>query len=228
MSSITITLSGSDPILSANFFPPIELNDQFEYECALIDFQSFYSIPNVDETMNTIHIGEKQIIIPTGTYEIESINQYIKRQLNESIAFNIFTNKNTLHSEIKSSQPVDFRRGNTIAPLLGFLNKKIEANKTTISDNPVNISRVNVIRIECDIIHGSYLNNKKTHTLHEFFPRVAAGYKIIESPQNVIYFPTAKTTFDSITLSFLDQNHKQINFRGEIITARIHIKRSNQ
>lgn len=134
MSSITITLSGSGSILSANFFPPIELNNQFEYECALIDFQSFYSIPNVDETMNTIHIGNEEIIIPTGTYEIESINQYIKRQLNESIAFNIFTNKNTMHSEIKSSQPVDFTRGNTIAPLLGFANKKIEANKTIISD----------------------------------------------------------------------------------------------
>lgn len=228
MMSTAITLSGSGSFLSANFFPPIELNDQYEYECALIDFQSFYSIPNVDETMNAIHIGDKEIIIPTGTYEVEAINEYIKNQLKESIAFNISINKNTLHTQIESSQPIDFMRGNTIAPILGFANKKIEANKIITSDKPVNISRVNVIRIECDIIHGSYLNNIKTHTLHEFFPRVAAGYKIIEAPQNIIYFPTTKTTFDSITLSFLDQNHKQINFRGEIITARIHIKRIEQ
>lgn len=175
-------------------------------------------------------IGDQEIIIPTGSYEIESINQYIKKHLDQSVAFNIFTNKNTLHSEIKSNLPIDFTRENTIASLLGFTNKRVEANKTVISDYPVNISRVNVIRIECDIIHGSYFNNKKKLIccMSFFFPKVAAGYKIIESPQNVIYFPTTKTSFDSITLSILDQNHNQINFRGETITARIHIKRVSQ
>lgn len=227
MASTTITLSGSASILTANFFPPIELNECFEYECGLIDFQSFYSFPNIDETMNSIHIGSEEIIIPTGTYEIETINQCIKRHLKESAAFNISINKNTLHTEIESSLPIDFIRENSIAPLLGFTKRKFEANETIISDSLVNISRVNVIRVECDIIHGSYFNNKRTHTLHEFFSKVAVGYKIIESPQNVIYFPVTRSIINSITLSIIDQNNNLINFRGETITARIHIKRSN-
>lgn len=225
MTSTTITLSGDASILTAHFFPPLEMDGQFEYECGLIDFQSFHSIPNVDVAMNTIFLGNEEITIPTGTYEIDAISQYINKHLDESEVFNIFANKNTLHCEITSSLPVDFTKDNTIAPLLGFSNIKLDANKTYISDKPANIFTVSVIRIECDIIQGSYFNGKKTHTLHEFFPRVSPGYKIIESPQNVIYFPITKSTIDSITLTILDQNHQLINFRKENITARIHIKR---
>lgn len=64
MASVTLTLSGSSSVLNANFFPPIELESEYEYECGLIDFQSFHSIPNIDASMNRITIGNKEIIIP--------------------------------------------------------------------------------------------------------------------------------------------------------------------
>lgn len=61
--------------------------------------------------------------------------------------------------------------------------------------------------------------------IHQFFPLVAPGYKIVECPRNVIYFPITKSTIDSITLTILDQNNQPINFRGEHISIRIHIKK---
>lgn len=225
MASVTFTLSGFSSVLNVSFFPPIELDSRFEYECGLIDFQSFHSIPNIDESSNKINIGNREIIIPTGTYEIDSINNYITIALGDNTVFKVIANKNTLHCELFSSLPVDFTDDKTIAPLLGFSKKKLVANKTHTSDNPINIFKVSVVRIECDIIEGAYFNHKKTHTIHEFFPRVAPGYKIVESPRNVIYFPLIKSTIDSVTLSILDQNNQPIDFRGENITARIHIKK---
>lgn len=226
MAAVTITLSGSTSNLSAKFFPPIELDSRYEYECGLIDFQSFYSIPNIDIYMNEIRIGNSAVVIPTGIYEIETINEYIQKQFQgQEVSFNLKANKNTLRSELCCSHIIDFTGANTIAPMLGFSKRKLEPNQLHISDNLVNIFSVNIVRIECDLIKGSYLNEKKTHTLHEFFPKVAPGYKIIESPRNVIYFPLTKTTIDSINLTILDQDNNSLNFRGENITIRIHIKK---
>lgn len=222
MTSITLSFSGSESVLEASFFPPIELNKDSEYECGLINFQTFQTIPNIDGENNKFFIGGKEVTIPTGAYEIEAINAYLRTQLDKNISFR---NKNTFHSEIISNLPIDFTKRNTIAKILGFDCKELTPNKLHISDEPIDIQRVKIIRIQCDIIQGSYFNGKKTNTLHEFFPTVEAGYKIVESPKNVIYFPLMKSTIESASLRFIDQDNKIINFCGENITARIHIKR---
>lgn len=227
MTTVTITFSGRSSVLRANFFPPIELDPRYEYECGLIDFQSFHSIPNIDEYMNRIRVGGVDVLIPTGIYEIEGINKYMQELLetDTDIKFKLEANKNTLRSELTCSSIIDFRGANTIAPLLGFSNRELEPGYTHVSDNLINIFRVNIVRIECDLIQGSYLNDKKTHTLHEFFPKVAPGYKIVESPHNVIYFPITKKTIQSIILSVIDQDNNPLNFRDENITIRIHIRK---
>jgi len=46
----------------------IELNAR--YECALIDFNMYNSIPNIDKKNNLFHIGDKVITIPTGSYKL--------------------------------------------------------------------------------------------------------------------------------------------------------------
>lgn len=225
MTSTTLTLSGCGSTLVANYFPPIELDGRYQYECGFIDFHSFHSIPNIDSNTNSIHIGDEIIQLPTGTYEIESIHSYIRKNIDKSSEFNLSTNKNTLHCEISSSLNIDFTQPNSIAPLLGFSSRILSANTIHISDNPVNVFKVNIVRIDCDLISGSFFNNRRSHTLHEFFPLVAPGYKIVEAPRNVIYFPIVKNTIDSVTLSIIDQDNQPINFRNEQITIRIHIKR---
>lgn len=56
MSSLTLTLTGNSSHLKADYFPPIDLS-QGEYVCGLIDFQTFNSIPNIDEINNKFHYG---------------------------------------------------------------------------------------------------------------------------------------------------------------------------
>lgn len=303
MSSITLTLTGDSSNLTAQYCPAIDLSDGGEYVCGLIDFQTFNSIPNIDETNNLFYFGyanlehnkdnnnnnyverdeliqihalnsnevindidnnkygysveregessitrDKQsekrkkravgykshqplslacIEIPTGSYELDHLAQYLRKRVEQAGAkLALYANNSTLQCELFCNQPVDFSKPNTIGPLLGFRNDQVlEAYKTHESQLPANILKVNVIRVECNIITGSYLNNQPSHTIHEFSPKVPPGYKIIEVPQHVIYFPITVKNIQRIDLSIVDQHSQLINFRGETITIRLHIKK---
>ena len=98
-------------------------------------------------------------------------------------------------------------------------------NERHISEHPVDILKVNAIKVDCNLTTGSYNNGDLGHTIHEFFPAVGAGYKIIESPQNIIYLPIIKTPeINRIIVSLVDQDGDLINFREEVITVRLHLK----
>lgn len=237
MSSVTVTLSGNSSTLEADFFPPILLNDKYQYECGLVDFQTFNCIPSVDETNNSIvfcvpdrlSYESINILLPTGSYEIVDIFNFVKSQLDDRIKFELRINKNTLKCEIQSSVMIDTNqrndKPNTIGGLLGFSACELSANRWHTSDRRVEINRINAIRVECSIITSSYFNNESVHTIHEFFPNVEAGYKIIETPQNVIYLPITVAAIHTISLRFIDQNSRLIDFRGENIVTRLHIRR---
>lgn len=180
-----------------------------------------------EEKLLTYEI-KKVIRIPVGSYEIEKIFEYLTNILKkESEAlFEAYVDKNTLKSIIKCNRKIDFNIQNSIASLFGF-DKKIlyEKNKIYESDNIVNIFKVNTIRIECDLIKGSYINSKAAYTIHEFIPKVSSGYKIVEIPNNIIYLPIAARTIPIINIKILDQDDNLVNFRGETITVRLHVKK---
>lgn len=232
--SLTLSLTGSSSVLTAEYFPPLELSG--DYVCGLIDFQTYNSIPNIDESNNLMHVGDALIEIPVGSYEIDNIATFVQESLNKSMSNNINNNRativirannNTLKSEIKATEAVHFDRERSIAPLLGFGKRVLEPNVLHTSELPVNIIKVNAIRVECSIISGSFINNNHVHTLHEFSPNVGPGYKIVEVPTNVIYLPVSVKLISSLTLKLVDQDGDLINFRGETITIRLHLKPQN-
>ncbi len=191
----------------------------------MVEFLTFHSIPNVDETNNNFTIDEEIIFLPTGSYELEDIEKFLKEKLAESgTTFELKANNNTLRSVIKCSKKIYFIYENSIGSLLGFTKRVLEANIEHTSDLPVKILKINSLRIECNITTGAYINGKKVHTIHQFFPAVPPGYKIIEVPAQVIYLPIAVNTIDHIQLSIVDQDGDLVNFRGETITVRLHIK----
>lgn len=244
--SITLALTGNTSVLSLDYFPPIELND--EYECGLVDLQTYHSIPNVDLTNNLFHIGDLVIEIPIGSYEIDDIAQFLKKEIirvrhiqqlyhrkdeknykhieNDIWEVNIYANNNTLNSVLISTKKVYFDQERSIGSLLGFSsNRELNANILHTSDLPVNINKVNTIRIECNIISGSYSNAKQSHILHEFSPVTEPGYKIVEVPKNVIYLPLNVKVLSILIVKLVDQDGDLINFRGEKINLRLHIRK---
>lgn len=174
--SLTLTLTGTSSVLTADYFPPIDLHTHFV--CGLVDFQTYNSIPNVDESNNLFHIGKRSVEIPIGSYEIDNIAEYLKNELNRSggeSKIELKSNNNTLKSIIKGTEMIYFDKKNTIGSLLGFSKITLKPNMFHTSDLPVNIIKVNAIRVECSIITGSYTNNLRTSTLHEFSPSVGPG-----------------------------------------------------
>lgn len=231
----TFTLTGTTSLLRAHYHPPIDLtSEEKSYSLGLISFETYNAIPNIDEGNNKFYIGDKIITIPTGSYELHDINSFIsneieklnKEDVNFKAVCHISANNNTLKCHIKCSKSIDFTKSHSINSLLGFENKILKENIAHVSDLPVNILKVNSIRVECNITTGAYNNNQLVHTLHEFFPSVPPGFKIIEVPQNVLYMPINTRIISEIVLKIVDQDGNDINFRKEVITIRLHLKRS--
>lgn len=226
-------LSGRGSHLNCDIFPPLELDQKYKWEFGLIDFTTYNSIPNIEENVNnTLYFGDddEEIKLPTGSYEIDDINKFItdyleKNKRNSNIKISISPNNNTLRSEIFSNVWINFEKPNSLASVLGFDKIKFEPNITHSSTSQVSIIRVDTIRIVCNIVSGSYNNGIENHVLHEFYPAVAPGYKIIEIPKNVIYLPLNTIKIDNISIRLEDQNGALINFRDEIVTIRLHLRK---
>lgn len=222
---MTFSLSGNSSILSADFNPPINFEEEDDYEIGLSNFESFNVIPNIDETNNQFVHRSGSLTIPTGAYEIKDLVNYLLKNIPSHMKLDIITNTNTSTISIQASEKIDFSKSNTIGPLLGFKKRILEANIWHNSDFPVQIIKVNVICVDCSIASGSFSNGKPSHIIHQFFPSVPPGYKIVESPQNILYFPVSVKSISSIVLKVLDQNGEIVNFRNETITIRLHLRK---
>lgn len=256
MSSLTVAFTGKTSVLRADFHPEIVLDPNEEYCCGLLDFTSYNSIPNIIEGENnrfifkyTVNskvkskvngketikevsqVEQKTISLPTGAYEVGEILNYIKSQL-ATASINLTYEVSAARSKVKllfntNIDCID----DSLLSVIGFKSikpRKFESKTEYWSDDIVKITNIDVIRIECDIVSGSYINGKHCRTIHQFSHcKVSPGYKYIEVPQHIIYLPIRKKQLQSIQISVVDQNGKLIDFRGEQISCRIHIKKVN-
>lgn len=234
MSSITLTLTGNTSELTSNFHPEIELDENSDYSCGLLNFYTFHSIPNIHSGNNILSYSYEgigvEVQIPTGSYELDEIAEYFDNYFKmKKIPFKIQGNKNTQKVDILCDKKliIDFSVNNCIGSVLGFKPKILQNSEYFISDTTVNITTLTAIQIKCDLTAGSFHNGKSTHTLHEFSPDVEAGYKISENPRNIIYLPISKRRINTVNIWVADQDNKLLDLRGETITCRIHIRRDS-
>ena len=145
--------------------------------------------------------------------------------INEHYYINISANSNTLISIIilEKDYQVDFNNQNSLAKVLGFTGTKYTEGFHG-SENVVNILSINSILVNIDIISGSYVNGTTKITIYSFFPKVSPGYKIIETPVNLVYLPITLDTKDRLGVSITDQDDHLLNLRNEKLTIRFHIR----
>jgi hypothetical protein len=227
-------------VLSTDFINPIELDSEFDYGLALIGFHSFNSIPNIEEGENKFYYTDnknqtKEIVIPTGSYEISDIESYLRRQIipktikkeqyNQYLSLK--PNNNTLKCEVESEHyRIDFTKTNTIARILGFSKRTLEPKQLHESDLPVDIVKVRTVQINCNITTGAFYNHHPSHSIYEFAIGVNPGFAIDETPRNLCYLPIInKREIPNITLNIVDQNFKPVNFRGEKVIVRLELKK---
>lgn len=257
MSSFTVTFTGTTSPLRADFFPELTLDPHAAYSCALLDFTSYNSIANIVEGKNNefkckYEVKEKKkvggkdkwvgeprertVTLPTGSYEAEDILSYLKTELNAGrLSLTYEASAPASKVSLQFDRKVVWTSGGLLS-VIGFekdgasdSTRTFDGEKKYWSDNIVRISDIDVIRIDCDIVSGSYMNGRHCHTIHQFsHGKVDVGHKYIEIPRPIVYLPIRERNLRSIQISIVDQHGEPIDFRGEQITCRIHIKRVDE
>ena len=238
--SFQIIVSGNESSFNTILKPTLELDRDKEYEIALVNLETYYSLPNIDESNNVFVYSQDngnswvKIKIPEGSYEIDDINNTIQHEMkkkghhdpiNEDYYINISANSNTLKSVLilENGYEVDFNHRDSLAKVLGFTGAKYTGGFHE-SENVVNILSINSILVNIDIISGSYVDETTKNTIYSFFPKVSPGFKIIKMPINLVYLPITLDTIDRLRVSITDQDDHLLNLRNEKLTIRFHIR----
>ena len=179
--------------------------------------------------------GFIKIPIPPGAYEIESLNNEIRRIIideghytESNYPFTIKPNFSTLGSiiEISPQGPIiSFMFDDSRRDLLGF-NARTLYEEYTLSNNPVDILSFDNIFIECNIAQGIIFKGKRSGIIHNFTMDVDPGYKYIETFRGGVlyYMMESKDVISSICFKLKNENNQLVSFNGQSITFRLSIK----
>ena len=202
------------------------------------------SFPNVQELNQNFYYndGKRDMVvkIPTGSYEISNIQDYLRDYMKKEHQKNpltgdeqsllgndaliLFGNRQTLKSEMICRYAVDFSRPKNIAEILSFDKKIVPPFTRVESDLPVNILSAEVIRVTCNLSESSYVNQIPSHVLHEFFPEIAPGYKIVKVSRILIYHYLNSRVISGIEIQITDQNNNLLDLRKETVLTRFYIR----
>ena len=174
---------------------PLQTNNK-QFKTAVTFLSGYNGIFNVTNSNNKFYFKKSpieedfiQTRIPNGAYEIESLNNEIKRNIideehytESNYPFKLKPNFSTLGS-IVEIQPQGSMNGfvfnDSIGSLLGF-NETILWQEYNLSPNPVEILSFDNVFIEGDIAQRMIFRGKRSGIIHNFTMDVDPGYKYIE------------------------------------------------
>ena len=175
---------------------PLQTNNK-QFKIAVTFLSGYNGIFNVTNTNNKFYFKKTitnedsfiKIIIPPGAYEIESLNDEIKRIIideehytESNYPFTIKPNFSALGSNIEISPQgpiISFMFDDSIKDLLGF-NARTLYEEYNLSTNPVDILSFDSIYLECDIAQRLIFKGRKSNIIHNWTMTVDPGYKYVE------------------------------------------------
>ena len=224
-----------------HLFQPLQTNNK-QFKVAVTLLSAYNGIFNVTNSNNQFYFFKSvsdddyiQISIRPGVYEIESLNNEIKRIIIDEghyteveYPFHIKPDFNTLGSiiEISPQRPVvSFSPNDSIGDLLGF-NKTTIYEEYNLSPNPVDILSFDNIFLECDIVQGMIFKGKRSGIIFTFRMDVNPGYKHIEKVRGGVqwYMMDTKDIISSICFKLKNENNHLVSFNGQSVTFRLSIK----
>ena len=225
-----------------HLFQPLQTNDK-QFKIAVTFLSAFNGIFNVTNSNNKFYFTKSitddnhyiMVTIPSGAYEIESLNDEIKRiNINEgyfteaTYPFVIKPNFSTLGSIVEitnEESAISFKPSDSIGSLLGF-NKKSIYEEYNLSENPVDIPSFDNIFLETDIAQGMIFRGRRSGIIHNFTMDVDPGYKYIERFRGGVqwYMVNSNDFISSIIFKLTNEYHNLVSFNGQSITFRLSIK----
>ena len=224
------------------FSQPLQTNNK-QFKIAVTFLTGYNGIFNVTNANNKFYFtksisdedGFVQITISPGAYELENLNNEIKRIIIDeehyteaNYPFKIKPNFSTLGSiiEISTQGPViTFVPDDSIRDLSGF-NKTTIFEEYNLSPNPVDILSFDNIFLESNIARGMIFKGKRSGIINNFTMDVDPGYKHIEKFRGGVqwYMMESKDIISSICFKLKNENGNLVSFNGQSVTFRISIK----
>ena len=243
MGSYTIIHTDTKSDFTFNLLPPIHLKQDTQYEAALLSINLYNSIPNVTDENNKFKYSAdsgktwKIITLNRGSYELQAINDEIQRAMITNGDYNVDNNEFyvTISADIpelksiinitNTSYIVDLNVENSIGSTLGFqpVTLGLGYNK---SQEIVDITKINLVLVNTDIISGSYVSGYQSPCIYSFDPyKVPPGYKLDDRPNpSLTYYSVNRASINNLRIWLTDQNNKTIDLRGEKVTVKIQIR----
>ena len=227
-----------------HLFQPLQTYNK-QFKIAITFLSAYNGIFNVTNSNNKFYFTKSitdddhyiMITIPPGAYEIESLNDEIKRIIindkhftEDNYPFVIKPNFSTLGSIIEipnEESAISFKASDSIGSPLGF-NKRSLYGEFNLSDNPVDILSFDNIFIECNIAQGMIFRGKISRIIHIFTMDVDPGYKYIEQYRGGVqsYMMENKDIISSICFKLKNENGNLVSFNGQSVTFRLSIKKN--
>ena len=85
-------------------------------------------------------------------------------------------------------------------------------------DQPIKITGIDKIHLECDCIRGSVVNGTREPILYSFALSSPPGYKIYKEPRIKLFKKINKSVLSHIAFYFEDDDYKPVNFNVETIS----------
>ena len=224
-----------------HLFRPLQTNNK-QFKIAITFLPAYNGIFNVSNSNNKFYFFKSitddshiQITIRPGVYEIEALNDEIRRifiveehYTEANYPYNIKPDFNTLGSIIEISPQgsvISFVPSDSIGQLLEFAKTTIYG-EYNFSQNPVDIISFDNSFIETDVAHGMIFRGRRTGIIHNFTMDVNPGYKYIEKFRGGVqwYMLQSKDIISSICFKLKNENNQLVSFNGQIITFFLSIK----
>src|SRR5271163_3115935 len=184
MKSTTFILSGNTTDFTTSISSQIHLDQNKQYEAALLSIDTYNSIPNITDKNNKFKYSNdrgitwKTLTLSKGSYELQAINDEIQRQMilnddydSDKNEYYITISANV--SELKSiinitneSYLVDFRIENSIGLTLGFSSPSHLGYGYNKSQEIVSITKINSVLVNVNIISGSNVNGNQSPVIY--------------------------------------------------------------
>ena len=193
----------SDFYIDFNY--PIDLDNNLNYEMALLWFCTYNTIFNITKENNKYTLNNTKKQINPGAYKTITVLADI---LKPEIEISIDEPTSKCLMNIKPGNSLKFHDKSFFHKMLGFSVKGGQSPGEALykegkhtSENIIQITNIDSINIYVDCVNGTYIDGNSTNIIYSFPSfTVPSGYKLFERQIFPIYYPVNRRHLNRINI----------------------------